>query len=73
MKKAKKLLVIACLGGVGYLLVKLLKTDFAQEKLFGILGEDTYLAILDKVRLLGDLLMWPIDFVRALRSKGDIL
>ena len=52
--------------GVGYLLVKLLKTDFAQEKLFGILGEDTYLAILDKVRLLGDLLMWPIDFVRAL-------
>ena len=34
MKKAKKLLVIACLGGVGYLLVKLL--------------------------------MWPIDFVRAL-------
>ena len=38
----------------------------AQEKLFGILGEDTYLAILDKVRLLGDLLGWPIDFVRAL-------
>ena len=37
-----------------------------KEKLFGILGEDTYLAILDKVRLLGDLLMWPIDFVRAL-------
>ncbi len=66
MKKAKKLLVIACLGGVGYLLVKLLKTDVAQEKLFEVLGEDTYLAILDKVRLLGDLLMWPIDFVRAL-------
>ena len=66
MKKAKKLLVIACLGGVGYLLVKLLKMDLVQEKLFEILGEDTYLAILDKVRLLGDLLMWPIDFVRAL-------
>lgn len=66
MKKAKKLLVIACLGGVGYLLAKLLKTEFAQEKLFGILGEDTYLAILDKVRLLGDLIMWPVDFVRAL-------
>lgn len=66
MKKAKKLLVIACLGGVGYLLVKLLKTELGQEKLFEILGEDTYLAILDKVRLLGDLLMWPIDFVRAL-------
>ena len=66
MKKAKKLLVIACLGGVGYLLVKLLKTDAAQEKLFEVMGEDTYLAVLDKVRLLGDLLMWPIDFVRAL-------
>ena len=67
MKKAKKLLVIACLGGVGYyLLAKLLKTEFAQEKLFGILGEDTYLAILEKVRLLGDLIMWPVDFVRAL-------
>lgn len=66
MKKAKKLLVIACLGGVGYLLVKLLKTELGQEKLFEILGEDTYLAILDKVRLLGDLIMWPVDFVRAL-------
>ena len=66
MKKAKKLLVIACLGGVGYLLVKLLKTELGQEKLFEILGEDTYRAILEKVRLLGDLLMWPIDFVRAL-------
>ena len=66
MKKAKKLLVIACLGGVGYLLVKLLKTELGQEKLFEILGEDTYLAILDKVRLRGDLIMWPVDFVRAL-------
>ncbi len=66
MKKLKKLFVIACLGGVGYLLAKLLKTDKAQEKLFEVMGEDTYLAVLDKVRLLGDLLMWPIDFVRAL-------
>ncbi len=66
MKKLKKLFVIACLGGVGYLLAKLLKTDAAQEKLFEVMGEDTYLAVLDKVRLLGDLLMWPIDFVRAL-------
>ena len=30
------------------------------------LGEDVYLAVQDKVYLLGDLLMWPIDFVRAL-------
>ena len=66
MKKAKKILILACFGCVGYGLVKLLSTDEAQEKLFKILGEDTYLAIEDKVYLLGDLLMWPIDFVRAL-------
>ena len=65
-KKAAKFLVLVCLGGVGFLLAKLIKTDFAKEKLFKILGEDTYLAIEDKVYLLGDLLMWPIDFVRAL-------
>ena len=66
MKKAKKLLVIACLGGVGYLLVKLLKVDAVREKLFEVMDEDLYLAIKDKPYLLGDLLMWPIDFVRAL-------
>ncbi len=66
MKKLRKFLVLACLGCCGFALVKLLNTDAAQEKLFGFLGEDLYLAILDKVRLLGDLLMWPIDFVRAL-------
>ena len=76
MKKAKKFLVLVCLGCVGYGLGKLLKTDEAQEKLFGILGEDLFLdrvlaligvdAVQDKVYLLGDLLMWPIDFVRAL-------
>ena len=66
MKNAKKCLVLACLAGCGFGLFKLLKTDEAQETLFAILGEDLYLAILDKVRLLGDLLMWPGDFVRAL-------
>ena len=66
MKKLRKFLVLACLGCLGYGLAKVLETDEAQEKLFSILGEDLYLAILDKVRLLGDLLMWPIDFVRAL-------
>ena len=65
-KKAKKLLVIACLGGVGYLLVKALKIDAVREKLFEVMDEDLYLAIKDKLYLLGDLLMWPIDFVRAL-------
>ena len=66
MKKLRKFLVLVCLGCLGYGIAKVLETDEAQEKLFGILGEDLYLAILDKVRLLGDLLMWPIDFVRAL-------
>ena len=66
MKKLKKFLILACFGCLGFGLVKLASTDEAQEKLFGILGEDTYLAILDKARLLGDLVMWPVDFVRAL-------
>ncbi len=66
MKKVKKALILACLGGLGYFIVKLLKTDAAQDKLFEILGEDTYLAILEKVNLLGDLLGWPIHFVKAL-------
>ncbi len=66
MKIIKKFLVLVCFGCVGFGLFKLLSTDEAQEKLFGILGEDTYLAILDKVRLLGDLLGWPIHFVKAL-------
>ena len=66
MKYVKKFLVLACLGCCGFGLFKLLKTDKAQETLFSVLGEDLYLAILDKVRLLGDLLGWPIDFVRAL-------
>lgn len=65
-KKLTKLLVLACLGGVGYLVAKLLRTDAAQDKLFEILGEDKYLAILEKVNLLGDLLSWPINFVKAL-------
>ena len=66
MKKAKKALVLACLCGLGYLLVKLLRTDAAQDKLFEILGEDKYLKILDTVNLVGDLLSWPVNFVKAL-------
>ena len=59
-------MALACFSGVAYVLSQLLKRDEVQEKLFAVLGEDTYLAILDKVRLGGDLLMWPIDYVRAL-------
>ena len=67
MKKAiRKFLFLVCFGGFAYLLYKLAQKDEVQEKLFEVLGEDTYLAILDKLRLGGDLLMWPIDFVRAL-------
>ena len=67
MKKAKKFLVLACLGCLGYGLAKLVQTDEAKEKLFGILGEDLYLGGQDKVDLRGDLLMWRIDLVRGLR------
>ena len=67
MKKAiKKLLFLVCFGGVAYLLSKLAQKDEVQETLFDVLGEDTYLAIQDKAYLLGDLLMWPIDYIRAL-------
>ena len=66
MKIIKKLLSLALYGVVGFVLYKLLNTDKAQESLFEYLGEDTYLAVLDKVRLLGDLLGWPIHFVKAL-------
>ena len=66
MKKVKRALVLACLGGLGYLLVKLLKTETAQDKLFEILGEDRYLFALNTVNLVGDLLSWPINFVKAL-------
>lgn len=65
-KAAKKLLFLACFGGVAYLLGKLAQKSEVQEKLFEVLGEDAYLAILDKLRLGGDLIMWPVDFVRAL-------
>ena len=65
-KKAKKALVLAVLGSLGYMLVKLLRTEAAQDKLFEILGEDKYLTILNTVNLVGDLLSWPINFVKAL-------
>ena len=48
-KAAKKLLFLVCFGGCAYLLGKLAKKEEVQEKLFQVLGEDTYLAILDKV------------------------
>jgi hypothetical protein len=67
MKKAiRKLFGIVILGGAAYLVSKLAKKDEVQDTLFDFLGEDTYLAVQDKAYLLGDLLMWPIDYIRAL-------
>ena len=66
LSKLKKLVIGAILCALGYGLYKAINTAKAQEKLFGLLGEDTYLAILDKLRLAGDLLQWPIEFVKAL-------
>ena len=65
-RKLKKIVVGVILCAVGYGLYKLLNTDRAQESLFDLLGEDNYLNILDKVRLVGDLLGWPVEFIRAL-------
>ena len=64
--KLKKLVIGAILCALGYGLYKAINTAKAQEKLFGLLGEDAYLAILDTLRLAGDLLQWPIEFVKAL-------
>ena len=65
-KAAKKLFFLVCFGAFAYLLGRLARKSEVQEKLFEVLGEDAYLAVLDRVRLCSDLLMWPIDYVRAL-------
>ena len=65
-KKAKRFFALVCLCGVGYGIAKLLQIESVRDKLFEVLGEDRYIALDSTVRLLGDLLMWPIDFVRAL-------
>jgi len=65
-KKARKFLVLLCLGGIGYGLVKLLEQEAVKDKLFECMGEDSYLQAESVVRLLGDLLMWPVHFVKAL-------
>ncbi len=67
MKKAvKKLLFLVCFGGLIYLIATLAQKEEVQKKLFQILGEDRYLALMDKIRLCGDLIMWPVDYIRAL-------
>ena len=67
MKKAVKRLVhLVCFGGICYLLGILAQKQEVQEKLFEVVGEDTYLAVLDKARVAGDILMWPVHYVKAL-------
>ena len=66
MKAIKKILGLVLFGGVVYAVSKLVQRDEVEEKLFALFGEDLYLDVLDKLRLVGDLLMWPVDFVRAL-------
>ena len=65
-KKAKRLFAFIVLGCVGVCVGKLLQIERVRDKLFELLGEDRYIALDSTVRLLGDLLMWPVDFVRAL-------
>ena len=48
-KAAKKLLFLACFGGVAYLLGKLAQKSEVQEKLFEVLGEDAYLRSEERV------------------------
>ena len=65
-KKAKKLITALILGSLGVLAVRLCQEDEVQDKLMSWMGEDLFLAVLSKVRLAGDVLAWPLHFVRAL-------
>ena len=67
-KRNKRIAALVCglLGCLCFGAYKLLCSERVQEKLFSILGEDLYLALLEKARLLGDLLKWPVEYVRAL-------
>ena len=66
MKAIKKILGLVLFGGAIYAVSKLAQRDEVEETLFSIFVEDLYIVVLDKLRLAGDLLMWPVDFVRAL-------
>ena len=66
MKKAKRFFALVCLGCISVGIGKLLQKDSVRDKLFEVLGEDTYLALDATIRLLADLVMWPVHFVKAL-------
>lgn len=65
-KKAKKFFVVACFGGIGYGIVKLLQLESVKDMLFAALGEDRYLKIEGVTRTATDVLQWPVHFVKAL-------
>ena len=66
MKKAKRFFALVCFGCICVGIGKLLQLDSVRDKLFEALGEDTYLALDSTIRLLADLVMWPVHFVKAL-------
>lgn len=66
MKIVKKLIGAAVAAGVACLLVQVVKTEKVQSWLYSGKNEDITFAVEEKVRLLGDLLGWPIHFVKAL-------
>ncbi len=66
MKKAKRFLALVCLGCISVGVGKLLQREDVRDKLFEVLGEDKYIALDSTIRLLADLVMWPVDFVKAL-------
>ena len=66
MKKAKRFFALVCLGCIGVGVAKLLQLESVRDKLFEVLGEDKYIALDSTIRLLADLMMWPVDYVKAL-------
>lgn len=66
MKAVKKLLGAAVAAGVVCLVAALVKTDKVQSWLYNGKNEDLTFAVEEKLRLLGDLVAWPVHFVKAL-------
>ncbi len=66
MKKCVKLLVAGALIGAAAGAVKLVKSGALDDKLYSGVNEDMTFKAMETFRLLGDLLAWPIHFVKAL-------
>lgn len=57
--------IMLILSGVGVVIYILFK-DKIKAAIFNSKYEDLYLAAVDKALLLGDLVQWPVDYVKAL-------